>query len=202
MMRFLVSAVLSLAIVVLVIAQLACHSQEANRPAPPANMKAEVIDTAAIEKEIMRIENDWPRVFKEKDAGAVKRLYADDIIIIYPDGRLGSKTQDIEDVENGNLTFEGWQVLNINVKVIDNDTAVATGRTIITKGKTRTADGKSVDSSGEFRWFDTFQRRNSQWKIVGSASVPLLTPIGAPSPSPSQSPSASASASASASPQK
>jgi ketosteroid isomerase-like protein len=189
MIRFLVSTVLSLAIVVLGIAQLSCQSREANRPPPPPNMKAEVVDNAAIEKEITRIENDWPRVFKEKDAETVKRLYADDIIIIYPDGRLGSKTQDIEDVENGNLTFEGWQVLNINVKVIDNDTAVATGRTIITKGKTKTADGKTVDSSGEFRWFDTFARRDGQWKIVGSASVPLQTPIGAPSPSPSPLPS-------------
>jgi ketosteroid isomerase-like protein len=172
------------AIAVLVFAQLACQSNDV-RPAAapsPANAQAEKFDSGEIEKEITGIENDWPRVFREKDAEAVKKLYADDIMIIYADGRLGSKTQDVEDVENGNVTFASWQVLNVNVKVISSDSAIATGRTVVTGGKTKTADGKTVDSSGEFRWLDTFAKRDGKWKIIASSSVPLQVPIGAPSP--------------------
>jgi hypothetical protein len=55
-------------------------------------------DKDAIVAEITRMENDWPRIWKEKDGAAVRRIEADDIILLSFSGMLGSKEQDIKDV--------------------------------------------------------------------------------------------------------
>ena len=183
MMRTVFTATGLLLVLLCVFGQSGCQqSPEANRAAPGASPKSEVVDTAAIEKELTRIENDWPRIFKDKDVDTIKRVYADDIMIIYPDGTIGSKAQDFEDVEKGNVTFDSWEIHDLKAKALGNDSAIASGRTVIKNGKTRMADGKTVESSGEYRWVDTFARREGRWRIVSSASVPVKSPVTSPSP--------------------
>src|SRR5687767_1040167 len=70
---------------------------ETNRSAV-ATPTAEVVNTAAIETELLRIENDWPRVIREKDTAAAGRVMADDVVLIYPDGNVGGKEQDLKDI--------------------------------------------------------------------------------------------------------
>src|SRR4051812_47299317 len=54
-------------------------------------------DKAAIQTELARIENDWARIIKERDGVTVRRIEADDVVIVYPDGSLGTKEQDAKD---------------------------------------------------------------------------------------------------------
>ena len=54
-----------------ILGQIACQpAPDTNRSdsvaAPNANSGREVVDTAAIEADLLRIENDWPRVVREK----------------------------------------------------------------------------------------------------------------------------------------
>ena len=63
----------------------------------------------------MRIENDWPRVLREKDVEAVRRVEADDLMIVYPDGKLGNKEQDINDIQSGALTADSWEVTDLKI---------------------------------------------------------------------------------------
>jgi ketosteroid isomerase-like protein len=129
-------------------------------------------DKDAIVAEITRMEKDWPRILKEKDGAAVRRMEADDVILLVYTGMLGSKEQDVKDIEAGNLTFESWDVSEINVKVIDNDAAVASLLMTITKGK-YTDGTHTEDISGHYRALDTFARRNGQWQVVASSIVKL-----------------------------
>lgn len=146
-------------------------------------------DKAAIEAELTKIENDWPRILKERDAAAVRRIEADDIFLVYPDGTLGSKEQDAKDIEAGVLTADSWVVSDLTVKVLDSDSAVVRLRTTVTSGKYKTTDGKTQDVSGQFRSVDTFARRNGQWQLVGSATVKILEPPPPPTATPKPSPS-------------
>ncbi len=166
---------------------------ETNRSAAPT---PETVDTAAIQAEVLRIENDWPRVIREKDVAAVRRVEADDLIIVYPDGNVGDKAQDIKDIESGAMTAESTEMADLKVNVIDKDAAVATGRVIITNGKFKMPDGKSIDISGQYRFVDTFARRNGEWKLIAGASVPIREPGPTTSASPGASPAAKASPSA------
>ena len=190
----------TLLLALLVVIQPACQQAEAptNRAAPePA--AAATPDIAAIERELLRIENDWPRVLRERDVAAVRRVEADDAIFIYPDGNLGDKAQDIKDFESGAITADSWELFDLKAKVLDADAAIVSGRSVVKNGKYKMADGKTIDISGEYRFIDTFVRRNGQWHIVAGASVPVRSPSPAPSPA-AASPSPTMKASPSATP--
>jgi hypothetical protein len=166
-------------------------AENANTVAPAASPTAETIDTAAIETELLRIENDWPRVVKEKDVEAVKRVEADDGIFVYPDGTVGDKATDVKDMENGALSAESWEISDLKVTVLSKDAAVVSGRSVVKNGKYKMPDGKSIDISGQYRFIDTFARRNGQWKLVAGASTPIRGPAATASPTVKPSPAAS-----------
>lgn len=152
-------------------------------------------DTNAIVAEITKLENDWPRIIRERDAAGVRRLEADDVMIVYPDGNAGNKEQDVKDIEAGLMTFDSWDISNMKVNVVDGDTAVATFLITVVNGKIKSPDGKSTQNiSGKYRVIDTFARRNGQWQVVASGITPLsAAAAAAASASPKASPGATAS---------
>ena len=159
-------------------------------------------DTKAIVAEITKLENDWPRIIRERDAAALRRLEADDVMIVYPDGNAGNKEQDVKDIEAGLMTFDSWDISDMKVNVIDNDTAAATFLITVVNGKIKSPDGKSTQNiSGKYRVIDTFARRNGQWQLVASGVTPLsAAAAAAASASPKASPGATASPATKASP--
>ena len=165
----------------------------------------EVVNTAAIETELLRIENDWPRVIREKDVTAAGKVMADDVILIYPDGNVGNKDLDLKDIGAGAVSAELMEMTDLAVHVIDKDAAYVTGRIVMTKARYQPPSGAAIDISGHYRFLDTFARKNGEWKLVAGASVPVRQPpIASPSPtvavSPRSSPSPSATRSPAASP--
>src|SRR5205807_2790975 len=184
--------------------QLGCASPQPTNRSTNANVAvAEATpDKAAIEADITRIENDWPRIIKEHDAAAVRRFEADDAVFVYPDGSLGGKDQDLKDIESGALSADSWEISEVAIKLLDKDSAIATGRSVVKGGKYKTPDGKTQDISGDYRSVDTFVRRNEQWLLIGSATVPVRGPSSAAmaSPTPRASPSVKPSPTAKTSP--
>jgi len=145
-------------------------------------------DKGAIEAELTKIENDWPRIIREHDVATVRQIEADDALFVYPDGSLGDKAQDVKDMEAGSLSADSWEVLDLKVNVLDNDSAVVTGRNVVKGGKYKMPDGKVQDISGEYRYVDIFVRRNGQWQVVAGAATPVQKGASA-SPTPKASPS-------------
>jgi ketosteroid isomerase-like protein len=159
-------------------------------------------DTNTIVAEITKLENDWPRIIRDRDAAAVGRLEADDVMLVYPDGSAGNKEQDVKDTEAGTITFDSWDISDLKVNVIGNDAAVATFLITVTNGKLKTSDGKTQDISGKYRAIDTFARRTGQWQLAASAVTPLSRAAAAASasPSPKGSPAVTSTPAAKASP--
>src|ERR1700674_4053176 len=202
MKRFLLVVTLPLVAALFAGAQFGCAGPQ---PTTSTNtnmaIPAPTPDKAAIETELKKIENDWPRIMKDHDSSAVKRIEADDAVFIYPDGAIGDKAQDVKDMESGVLSADSWEIADLKVNVLDNDSAVVSGRSIVKGGKYKMPDGKTQDVSGEYRWIDTFARRNGQWQVVAGASTPVMKGAATkPTPSPSPSPSMKASPGAKASP--
>ena len=153
MKKYLSVAVLSLATALLVLAQFGCASpQNTNTNTVSMATPEPTPDKAAIEAELTKIENDWPRIIKEHDVATVRRIEADDAVFVYPDGSLGDKAQDIKDMEAGSLSADSWEVLDLKVNVLDKDSAVVSGRNVVKGGKYKMPDGKVQDISGEYRW--------------------------------------------------
>jgi len=193
MKRYLSISTLVLVTVSAGLLQLGCANPQPANTSTNANMAvAEATpDKAAIEAELTRIENDWPRIIKERDGDAVRRIEADDVVIVYPDGTPGGKDQDLKDIESGALTADSWEVSEVAIKVLDKDSAIVTVRSVVKGGKYKAPDGKTNDISGEYRSVDTFVRRNEQWQLIGTASVKVRGPSSAAmtSPTPRASPS-------------
>jgi ketosteroid isomerase-like protein len=162
-----------------------------NQPVVVTNPSPERVDTASIQTELLRIENDWPRVVKEKDVAAVERVEADDAVFIYPDGSVGNKAQDVKDMRTGALTADSWAVSDLAVTVLDADSAFVVGHSTVHNGKYKMPDGKTIDISGEYRFIDTFARRNGEWKLVAGASVRVMAPTASASPAMMASPAMS-----------
>jgi len=161
---------------------------------PAANTAPPVVretppDVAGITAELTRIENDFPRVVKEHDVENVRTVVAEDYVGIVPDGSLTNREQDIKDMQEGNLTAETWEVTDLKAQVLDNDAAIVSGRSIVKGGKVRmNPEGKWMDISGQYRFIDTFARRNGAWKLVASVTVRVEHPGPAASPTPKASP--------------
>lgn len=192
MKRFLSVTVFSLA-AALVLAQFGC----ATPPSPPSantNMATPEAtpDVAEIEKELLRIENDWPRVIKERDGQAVRRIDADDVHLLSWDGTISNKDEDAKFIESGNITADSITVSDLKVKILDKDAAVVTGLFDIKGGKYKAPD-RIIDVSGQYRFVDTFARRNNEWKLVAAASVKVMNPASpSASPTPNASPTTTA----------
>lgn len=180
--------------------QIACQpATDTNRSesvASNTNSGRETVDPAAIEAELLRIENDWPRVIKEKDVAAVGRVEADDVVIVYPDGNVGTKQQDLNDIGSGALTADDIDMTDLKVRVLDSDAAIVSGQTEIKNGKYKMPDGKLMDITGKYRFVDTFARRNGEWKLVAGIST-KITAQPATTASPAASPAVRASPAAS-----
>jgi hypothetical protein len=194
--------VLGAAAALLALSQFGCAGQQnSNANIATVATPEPTPDKAAVAAELMKIENDWPRIIKEHDSAAVRRIEADDAVFVYPDGSLGDKAQDIKDMEAGTLSADSWEIADLNVNVLDNDSAVVSGRSIVKGGKYKMPDGKTQDISGEYRWIDTYARRNGQWQLVAGATTPIMKgAMASASPTPKASPGASPAMKATSSP--
>jgi len=174
---------------------------DTNRNATNENSGAsEAVDTPAIEAELLRIENDWPRVMRDKDGAAVRRVLADDAILVYPDGSTSTREEDAKNTEAGMVTADSVEMADLKVKVLNKDTAIVTGRNIMKNATLNLPDGKKMDISGEYRFVDTFARRNGQWKIEAGISTKIDQVMASASPGPAASPAARTTPATSASP--
>src|SRR5438128_901868 len=158
MRRYFSATVFFVFIVAVAFAYMGCSNQNPN---PNANAVAApsvepTPDKAAIEAELTRIENDWPRILKERDGAAVRKLEADEIILVYPDGANGSREEDIKDIESGVLSTDPQEISDVTVNVLDNDSAIVRARTTVKGDSYKITDGKCQFIVHEFRSVDTF----------------------------------------------
>ena len=163
------------------------RNANANAAASPAK---ETFNAAAIEAEVMKVGRDWLKAGETHDVEQIKRIVADDAILVYPDGSPGTKADEVRIAETKAITGEGWEILESKVTVLDADSAFATGRTRFKTGRYKEASmPKAIDISGDYRFVDVYARRNGNWQVIASAATKIAAPV---MPSSAASPAASA----------
>jgi len=201
MNRKVLSITLALAVAAIGLASLSCSAGvDTNRDSSLTTNKnagPEPVNTAAIESELKKIESDWANAYKTKDGATVRRILADDIVTIAPDGTTGTKSDEIQLAETGAFSSDSWETHDAKVTVLDADAAFLTGRTVVKNGKLKLPKtGTTIDITGEYRFLDVYAKRNGNWQVVASQ----VTKIAEPSPAAAASPGAAASPAAKASP--
>ena len=156
-----------------------------------ANAAKETFNPVAVEAEIVKLDKDWASASQRHDADTVRKILADDLVMTYPDGTVGTKADELSDIERSAMTAESWDVSDTKVTVLGPDAAFITGQAVIKNGKYKDAKtNKTIDVSGHYRFTDVYARRNGQWQAVASQTTQVANP--APVPPPAPSPKASA----------
>lgn len=155
----------------------------------------ETFDPVAIQTEVLNVGRDWLRAGETYDVEAIKRIVADDAVLVYPDGTLGTKADEVRLAETKAITGDGWELIEPKVTVLSADAAYITGRSSIKNGKYKDPNmARPIDISGEYRFLDVYARRNGRWQVVASQATKVAIQM------PAASPTASAAASAPPSP--
>ena len=155
-------------------------------PAPETNRNATVaaaiptperFDSAAITTELIRLERQWAEATKTKNAALVRDVLADDAVLVYPDGNIASKADEIKTIEAGTITTETFETLEPKVTVLNADTAFIMGRSILKNATYKDPNQKrGLNISGEYRFLDVYARRNGKWQAVASHVVKIAAP--------------------------
>jgi ketosteroid isomerase-like protein len=171
------TSVLALFVTVVVLVLAGCQpaaDTNRNAVAATASPQKEAFDPAAIEKEVIKLEKDWADSNKTHNAEAVRNLVADDAVIVYPDGSVATKADEVKTIESGAITADAFEMIDPKVTVVNADSAFITGRSVIRNGKYKDATTKkTIDISGEYRFLDVYSRRNGKWQAVASQATKI-----------------------------
>lgn len=150
--RFLLIVILTLAVPLMAAAQT-----RTKRPAPRNQTKQQ---TPSADQALKDAETHWAEAFKNRDKDALARILADDFIFTDDEGRVHDKAEYIKGATEL-VKVESYKLDDLAARAIG-AAGVVTGRWT---GKV-TIGGK--DASGEFRFTDTFVKRQGRWQVLAS----------------------------------
>jgi len=101
------------------------------------------------------------------DSSYTGRLEAEDCTLVWPDGSIVNKREDLKSM-TGDLVFTEFKIDDLQVRLYG-DTGIVVG-----KGAIAAHEGKQNLLSGKFVWTDTFVKQHGEWKVVASQVTPVL----------------------------
>jgi hypothetical protein len=170
-------SVLALFVTAVAVVLMGCQpALDTNRNAAlaTASPQKEAFDPVAIQTEIIKLEREWADSNKTHNAEAARRIVAEDAVIVYPDGSVGTKATEVQTIESGDITADAFEMIDPKVTVVNADSAFVSGRSVIRNGKYKdAATKKTIDISGEYRFLDVYARRDGKWQAVASQATKI-----------------------------
>jgi ketosteroid isomerase-like protein len=146
-----------LATIVLVLA-VSCQAFAQAKTAAPAK-------SASVEQVLIKLENDWNNAMVKRDVAALSRIVADDWTDIEPEG-ISNKAQTLASLKSGEQVWTSAVADEMKVRVYG-DAAVVLGRNTVK------AQYKGKDVSGQYRFTDTWIKKDGRWQCVATAAVKI-----------------------------
>ena len=123
---------------------------------------------ARLEAEIVRRENALLTAITTNDVALLDDLLHDDLLFNGPDGRTGSKAEDLANYRSGGIQLTHAQARDRLVSVIGDDVVVAV--TVALEGSYL---GVRVD--GSYRYLRVWKRMDGDWRVIAGSVVALPT---------------------------
>jgi ketosteroid isomerase-like protein len=76
--------------------------------------------------DVVGVHSEFNRALTSRDFDALSALYADDYMLVRPDGSVLSKEQVLRDLDAGGLVFHSIEIVNVTVRVYE-QSALLTG---------------------------------------------------------------------------
>jgi len=116
---------------------------------------------------LRKIQHDWADARLKRDSSFAVQIEADDFTVVWPDGQIINKQDDVKSYEGDGAVFSEFKITDLDVRIYG-ETAIVVGQGSI-KGHTPTKD-----LSGRYVWTDTFVKQKGAWKAVASQVTPVL----------------------------
>ena len=119
------------------------------------------------EQALKKIQHQWADARLKRDSSFATQIEADDFTVVWPDGQIINKQDDVKSYEADGAVFSEFKINDLNVRFYG-ETAIVVGQGSI-KGHTPTKD-----LSGRYVWTDTFVKQHGAWKAVASQVTQVL----------------------------
>ena len=119
------------------------------------------------EQTLIRIQREWAEARVKGDNSYAQRVEANDGTIVWPDGSIVNKQQDLQTM-TGDIVFTEFKIDDLGVRLYG-DTGIVVGQ-----GTIRVHKGKQDLLRGKFVWTDTFVKQGGEWKVLASQITPVL----------------------------
>jgi ketosteroid isomerase-like protein len=116
---------------------------------------------------LIEIQHDWAEARLKRDSSFAQQIEADDFTVVWFDGRIVNKEEDVKSYESDDVSFTNFKIDDLKVRFYG-DTAIVVGQGSI---KART---KTQDLGGKYVWTDTFIKVSGNWKAVASQVAAVL----------------------------
>jgi ketosteroid isomerase-like protein len=115
--------------------------------------------TESVERELINLEQQWGDALVKANLVFLDQILAEDYMFTSPVGEVLTKAQMLAELKSGEDVVSS--VVNHDMKVrVYGDAAVVTGHSTYKQ----TVQGNDI--SGEYRWTDTWIRKDGRWQCV------------------------------------
>ena len=109
---------------------------------------------------------EFNRALKAQDFDALSRLYADDYMLVRPDGSVLSKQEVLRDLRDGGLIFRSIEMADVNVRIH--------GATALLTAESRTVTARAgAETAAHLRLVAVYVADGSEIRLVHFQSVAL-----------------------------
>ena len=116
---------------------------------------------------LKKLNHDWISSFVTRDTATMAKIYADDMVLINPDGKAFYKKDMLRGLMSPNQEYLSAHVDTVSVRLVGNIGLVCAKATAVAK-----ADGKV--STLTTCYLDVYEKRNDRWYAIAS-QVALLS---------------------------
>ena len=117
-------------------------------------------DHSEEQQALMKIQHEWAEARVKGDSSYARRVEANDCTIVWPDGSIVNKQQDLQTMTS-DIVFTEFKIDDLRIRLYG-DTGIVVGQ-----GTIRAHKGKQDLLRGKFVWTDNLRNRavNGRWSL-------------------------------------
>jgi len=119
------------------------------------------------EQTLIKIQHEWAKARLKRDSSFPQRIEADDFTVVWFNGTIVSKEEDLKSYESTDTVFTDFKIDDLKVRFYG-DMAIVVGQGSIK------AHTKIQDLRGKYVWTDTFVKQRGAWTAVASQVTPVV----------------------------
>ncbi len=119
------------------------------------------------EQALIKIQHEWAEARLKRDSSFPQRIEADDFTVVWFNGTIVSKEEDLKSYESADTVFTDFKIDDLKVRFYG-DMAIVVGQGSIK------AHTKTQDLGGKYVWTDTFVKQRGAWTAVASQVTPVV----------------------------